>query len=231
MTPSSPFSSNLARWLVFTTLTIATCLFIFPPTLVDVLADPANPLKPENPSLSLDISLLDDVTGLKPGGEAKTTSLTIATTTDNPAGYTTTLKTKSEYNCLQLVAFSDCSNYKIDPVTGTLTALSMISPNQWGATLADLSTSPNTDKGNDQVWFAVPDGGENTQPVTVDSSSFPTATTGTPVIVTFGVKVDYSIPADTYLATVVFTAMANDYRPDSPTITSVSPSYGSMSGG
>jgi hypothetical protein len=49
-------------------------------------------------------------------------------------------------------------------------------------------------------------------------------------VVTFGARVDYSVPVDTYRGVVVFTVVANDYVVG-PVITSLGSSYGSTAGG
>jgi hypothetical protein len=171
----------------------------------------------------------------------------VTTTTDNPTGYYTTINTNSSTdNCLKPTTelstpcTSLASNHKINPNTGTLvlnpdgsvnpTSLSTLTNNQWGATLSTNFTNP--DKGNDSVWFGIPN---DTSPVNIKTSTNPTYTgitpTGEDTTVTFGTKVDYSLPAGSYQTTVVFTALTNTYNPPAPTIASVTPNNGALTGG
>ncbi|MDR2336622.1 MAG: hypothetical protein LBE03_00760, partial [Candidatus Nomurabacteria bacterium] len=157
-------SFNSTRWLVFTALATMVSLLIFPPVSVDVLAAP---LKGNSvPTISLNLSTLSIDMNLTPGMPTQTASLTATTITDNPAGYNLKLSTNSEYNCLKTTTVADCNgSYNISPVIGSLSfdanfnpdpsALSQLDFNQWGATLTSSFTA-NTDKGDDVVWFQIP---------------------------------------------------------------------------
>jgi uncharacterized protein (TIGR02145 family) len=169
-----------------------------------------------------------DINNVVPGGPAKTGSLFVTTTTDNPSGYTTTINTDSNVdNCLKPTSATNCASTtnKIDPTTGTIATKSALNPNQWGASLA---TSFSSDPGQDSAWFAVPVNASS--PVTISNSTSPNNPTGTSTQLTFGSKVDLSIPATTYQNTVVVTAVANAYV-SAPTITSISPNTGPATGG
>ncbi|MDR3125660.1 MAG: hypothetical protein LBU20_01115, partial [Candidatus Nomurabacteria bacterium] len=81
---------------------------------------------------------------------------------------------------------TDCSTTtnKISPVTGTVTSPDTLDPNQWGATLA--TTFTNLDKGDDSVWFQVPN--QNSS-VIINTTTTPTVSTGNSQDLTFGTKV------------------------------------------
>ncbi|MDR2336761.1 MAG: hypothetical protein LBE03_01500, partial [Candidatus Nomurabacteria bacterium] len=137
----------------------------------------------------------------------QTASLVATTITDNPAGYDLKLSTNSEYNCLKTTTVANCNgSYNISPVLGTnadpSTSLSVLNANQWGVTLTSSFTG--TDKGDDVVWFQIPN---KNNAVIIATNSDATTTTGDITTVTFGAKVDYSIPpansSDPYQATVV----------------------------
>jgi hypothetical protein len=214
-------------------------LLVFPPLPTpNVLADPVNPLKPANPSLSLNLNGVSsvDITNLAPNAPTKTSSITITTTTNNPAGYTTKISTNHATNtCLLRSTDSDCNSSgtpKISPVIGTLTAspndLSILGVNQWGATKL-TPTSPDDD---DKIWFQIPD---LDHPTIIDQDNDPTGTnndgaTGNHQNITFGSKVNYAIPAGSYSTTIVITAIANSYTDHPPTINSITPSSSNPAG-
>jgi hypothetical protein len=163
-----------------------------------------------------------------PNTPTKTDTITATTITDNPTGYTTTLTTNSPTdNCLKPIAnlSTPCSSqtHKINPASGTIATPSTLNTNQWGATTA--TTFTNSDQGDDSVWFAIPNNLASPTDSTIATSTSPTPTTGTSTAVTFGTKVDYSIPAGTYQTTVVFTTVANAYT-TTPTITNITPNSG-----
>jgi uncharacterized protein (TIGR02145 family) len=193
-------------------------------------AAPTNPLKPSAPSMTVSLggTTSVDINNVIPGGPAKTGSLFVTTTTDNTSGYTTTINTDSNVdNCLKPTSATSCASTtnKISPTTGTIATKSTLNPNQWGASLA---TSFSSDPGQDNAWFAVPV--NTSSPVTISNSTSPNNPTGTSTQLTFGSKVDISIPAITYQNTVVVTAVANAYT-SAPTITSISPNTGPATGG
>jgi hypothetical protein len=222
-----------AVFLTYTSfILVLAYLLVFPPLPTpNVLADPANPLKPANPSLSLAISGLTStnpnnqlsITDVAPNAPTKTASLTITTTTDNPTGYKTTLSTNHTTNtCLLRSTDTDCSTTtsKIGPVTGTVASPNKLNPNQWGVTLA--TTFTNSDKGDDSVWFQIPN---QNSPVIINTTTTPTPATGDNQNLTFGTKVDYSLSAGNYSNTVIITATANSYSA-TPTISTITPDTG-----
>ncbi|MDR3125690.1 MAG: IPT/TIG domain-containing protein, partial [Candidatus Nomurabacteria bacterium] len=163
---------------------------------------------------------------MAPNTPTKTATITINTTTDNPTGYNTTLSTNHATNtCLLRSTDTDCSTTttKISPVTGTVPSPDTLDPNQWGATLA--TTFTNLDKGDDSVWFQVPN--QNSS-VIINTTTIPTPATGDDQDLTFGTKASYSLIAGNYSNTVVITAVANAYN-TAPTITSISPNSGEPS--
>jgi hypothetical protein len=132
----------------------------------------------------------------------------------------------------------DTAEHTIDSVAGDFNldpanpanSLSKLEANQWGATLVTSFT--NTDPGDDTVWFKIP--GKN-NPSTIKQAAAATAATGESQALTFGAKVDYSLPAtaagNEYQNTTVITATSNDFTAAAPTITSVTPDNGSVGEG
>jgi hypothetical protein len=164
--------------------------------------------------------------GVAPNGVAKTDSVTATVITNNPTGYHLTLSTNTNDNCLKPTSATDCSSasYKINSVSSTPTSPSVLNPNQWGVTLSTTFTNP--DKGDDNVWFAVPN-----QSSPADIKTTPTATIGEATTLIFGSKADYSIPAGMYQGTTVITALPNSYTsPPAPTIANITPNTGLPAG-
>jgi uncharacterized protein (TIGR02145 family) len=164
--------------------------------------------------------------------------LTITTTTDNPAGYTTTISTNSPTEtCLRRPSDgTTCANAAktIKPAAGTVTSSggiygSTLAVNQWGASAIDISSTSNPDQFG--IWFGVPD---NSNAALISKSIAATPTAGTTTDITIGAKVDYSLPAtttgDEYKNTILITATANTYVA-TPTITAVAPNVGPIAGG
>jgi uncharacterized protein (TIGR02145 family) len=167
------------------------------------------------------------ISGVTPNTPVKTATIAINTTTDNPTGYKTTLSTNHSANtCLLRSTDTDCSTAtsKINPVTGTVTSPSTLNANQWGATLA--TTFTNSDKGDDSVWFQIPNQDSS---VIINNTAIPTVATGDNQDLTLGVKVNYDLLAGNYSNTVIITATANSYSA-TPTITNINPNSGEPSG-
>ncbi|MDR1300208.1 MAG: IPT/TIG domain-containing protein, partial [Candidatus Nomurabacteria bacterium] len=154
----------------------------------------------------------------------------IVVTTDNPTGYNTKLSTSSSSDtCLRRTTdgtnCADATNI-IASSTGTVAAPSILSPGQWGVSVATIFSS---DPSTDPVWFAVP---SNIAHVTINDSANPTSDTGDSQTLTIGAKTDYALPAsttsiDNYTGSVVITVTANAYTPPAaPTITSITPTIG-----
>jgi uncharacterized protein (TIGR02145 family) len=233
--------TRLALMVGFTSLCLLIGFLVVPfspPANVAADSVPATtPLKsPAGPVLTLaasgltsDDPILLDLGNAMPGDPTSIKTITLTTTTDNSTGYLTTINTKDANTCLRPASadpLTTCdlinSTNKISPVAGTLTAdpadLSLLQPNQWG--IAKSATFTHPDAGNDPVWFQVP-----AAPLTIDSDSDPSGTnndgaTGNAQPLTFGAKLDYTLPIATYQTNIVFTASTNPLPP--ATITSLS---------
>jgi hypothetical protein len=226
-----------------------TYLLVCPSPAASVYADSSNSLKSDaQPTLSLKLnpSALT-ISSLDPNAPAKTASLSITVTTDNPTGYRTTLSTNSSSEtCLMRPSERvgvppapaldcDSSNHIIGSVAGSFDLAagtnnpSKLAANQWGASLA---TSFSADPSTDIVWFKIP---SSTEPATIKQTDAATATAGDSQTLTIGAKVDYSLPptaiGDEYQNTIAITAVSNSFSAvDPPAITGISPPSGSPDG-
>jgi uncharacterized protein (TIGR02145 family) len=193
-------------------------VFIFLSLLPQPQPATATPLVASTPTISLTAPTTATLTVTPNTSLPTTASSSISVTTNNTTGYNLFATTQDDTNdCLRNSAdiATDCPDLNAtNKITNTVGTSTTLTNNTWGVSLDSGAT-----------WRGVPLLG---QPVLNIKSTTTTATNDTSTV-TYGVKVDSSLPAGTYSGTVIITAIANVVP--APTITSVTPNYGSIYGG
>ncbi len=144
-----------------------------------------------------------DIGMVEPGSSSiSSKDLTTTVTTNNPSGYTLDARMKDANQCMRHSSRSGnaCSGitntYKINPVPiGTATG--SFPSNSWG-----VSTDPFA------TWQPIPASGAT--PLVFKNANTATSPSGEQTNLRFGIKVDMSVAAGDYSATVVVTALAKE---------------------
>jgi uncharacterized protein (TIGR02145 family) len=211
---------------------VSTGLFALVFVFISFLPQPqpatATPLVDSVPTISLTAPTTATLNVTPNNSSPTTASSTISVTTNNTTGYSISATTQDSTNdCLKSSADAaidcpDATNKIINTAGTSISPVTELATNTWGISLDNGTT-----------WQGIPLLG---QPALSIKSTNAPATNDNSTI-TYGVKVDNSLPADTYSGTVIITAMANVVP--APTITTVAnldnstsnPATGTIDGG